>query len=187
MNRKAFIRVCAGGSCSCLALAGAARSVPGQAAAEPSPEDMDRAELTWQLGASRHRFARLVAILGEELGEAERRKILRRLGAECAQSYTDLFAKYRGDLTGFLDEIRRQWVAEATWDEKTGLIRIVDRADRCTCPLVDPEKTPVDFCECTLGWQEAAYSAVLKKPVRAELEESIRRGHRRCVFRIRIL
>jgi hypothetical protein len=51
---------------------------------------------------------------------------------------------------------------------------------------VKPGVTPPDFCNCTLGWQKEAYSAILGRPVEAELEESILRGGSRCVFRIRI-
>jgi predicted hydrocarbon binding protein len=37
-----------------------------------------------------------------------------------------------------------------------------------------------------LGWQKQTYSAILGKPVEAELEESILRGSGRCVFRIQV-
>ncbi len=186
MKRNSFLKLCAGGVCSCSALAVFALPQEEPAASAP-PEKPDSEELQWQLNASRHRFARLVSILGEELGEPERKKILRRLGAECARGYAALFEKYRGNINGFLEEIRRQWVAEATYDEKAGTLRIVDRANRCTCPLVKPGTTPAAFCDCTLGWQQAAYSAVLGKPVKVELEESILRGGKCCVFRVHII
>jgi predicted ArsR family transcriptional regulator len=187
MKRNSFLKLCAGGACSCTAFAATLGQEQEQPAVAPPPEKPDIGELEWQLNASRHRFAKLIAILGEELGEPERKKILLRLGAECAGSYAALFAKYRGNINGFLDEIRRQWVAEAVYDEKAGTLRIVDRATRCTCPLVKPGTTPGAFCDCTLGWQQAAYSAVLGKPVEVELEESILRGGKRCAFRVRII
>jgi hypothetical protein len=46
--------------------------------------------------------------------------------------------------------------------------------------------TPGSFCDCTLGWQEEAYSEILGRPVKAELEESILRGGKRCVYRMTI-
>jgi len=187
VKRDDFIRLCAGCACSGAAFASALPLAQGAPAAAPAPDRPDRGELEWQLNASRQRFAKLVSILDEELDEPARKKVLRRLGADCAQGYAALFAKYRGNLSGFLDEIRRQWVAEAVYDEKAGTLRVVDRATRCTCPLVKPGTTPGAFCECTLGWQQAAYSAVLGKPVQAELEESILRGGKRCVFRIRAI
>jgi len=39
-------------------------------------------------------------------------------------------------------------------------------------------------CGCTLGWQEAAYSIVIGKPVTAEIEETVLGGGSRCSFRI---
>jgi hypothetical protein len=95
--------------------------------------------------------------------------------------------KYRGNLDGFLDEARKQWVEKAEYDGAAGTIRIVDKSKSCTCPLVKAGETPADFCECTLGLQEAAYSAILGKPVRASLEESILRGGNRCVFLIQVI
>jgi predicted hydrocarbon binding protein len=37
---------------------------------------------------------------------------------------------------------------------------------------------------CILGWQKAAFSTVLGKPVTVEIEESVLRGGSRCSFRI---
>jgi hypothetical protein len=53
--------------------------------------------------------------------------------------------------------------------------------------MVKEGVTPPSFCDCTLGWQEAAYSTILGRPVRAELEESILRGGKKCIYRIRVI
>jgi predicted ArsR family transcriptional regulator len=187
VRRENFIRLCAGCACSGASFAAALAQAQERPAATIPPDKPDSGELEWQLNAARDRFANLLAILEQELDETTRKIILRRLGAECAQDYAALFAKYRGNIDGFLDEIRRQWVAEANYDEKAGTLRIVDRATRCSCPLVKSGTTPGAFCDCTLGWQEVAYSAVLGKPVAVELEESILRGGKRCIFRIRTI
>ena len=60
--------------------------------------------------------------------------------------------------------------------QEQGTIRIVDKGPGCSRPMVKEGVTPPSFCDCTLGWQEAAYSTILGRPVRAELEESILRG-----------
>jgi predicted hydrocarbon binding protein len=98
------------------------------------------------------------------------------------------YDKYKNDIRGFLVAIQASngWVEKAEYNEKTGTIRIVDRSKNCTCPLVEKGLTPSDQCECTLGWQKQTYSAILGKPVEAELEESILRGGSRCVFRIQV-
>jgi hypothetical protein len=38
-----------------------------------------------------------------------------------------------------------------------------------------------------LGWQKQTYSAILGKPVEAELEQSLLRGGSRCVYRIQVV
>ena len=47
-------------------------------------------------------------------------------------------------------------------------------------------RTPGEFCDCTLGWQEEAFSTVLGKPVAVVVEESVLRGSSRCSFRIAV-
>ena len=66
---------------------------------------------------------------------------------------------------------RRAWAEKTEYNERTGTIRIVARSKNCTCALVEKGLTPSDQCECTLGWQKQTYSAILGKPVEAELEE----------------
>jgi hypothetical protein len=171
MTRNQFLKGCAAGMCSC--------AVPVPAAGADSQE----ARRT--LDAARVRFARLVGVLADHLDQPARKRIFEDLGRECARQYRGLTEKYRGDVEGFLKMARTQWVETAEYDPAAGTIRIVDKAKHCTCPLVKPGVTPPDFCNCTLGWQKEAYSAILGRPVEAELEESILRGGSRCVFRIR--
>jgi hypothetical protein len=149
--------------------------------------DKTIADLKWKIEFAQKRFANLVGIVNRNVDEATRKRIWESLGREHAKEFRDLTNKYRGDLKGFLAELRRQWVETADYDERAGTIRIVDRSPVCTCPLVRRELTPADFCACTLGWQKEAYSAVVGRPVEATLEESILRGGKRCVFRIRIV
>jgi len=186
MKRKEFLKTCASGACSCAALGfllpGA---VPEASAQEPlSPEEIG--ELKWKLNAAQIRFAGLIGVLERTLDEAAMKKVLENLGAECSRSYEKFFAQYKGNIEGFLDHVRKNWVEKAEYDPSAGTIRITDKAEKCTCPLVKEGTTPGSFCDCTIGWQKAAYSAVLGRPVVAELEESILRGGKRCIFKIRI-
>ena len=190
MKRNEFLKCCTAGVYSCAALgwlpleaAGGAGASGVQATTPPDPE-MD--ELRWKLGAVQTRFAKLIGILNKNMDAPTRRKILHELGGECSRSHDKLFAQYKGNLRGFLDHIQTQWVEKAEYDESAGVIRIVEKSRRCTCPFVKLGETPGDFCDCTLGWQRAAYSAILGRPVEAEIEESLLRGGSRCVFRIRI-
>lgn len=184
MNRQEFLKGCLAGACSCAAwTVMAAEASPAQS---ESPES-DR--LKRQLDAVRLRYAALVGILGQELDEATQRRVFRALGRECAQQFkATTFEKYKGDINGFLAFAQGPsgWMAKADYDEHTGTITITDRATRCTCPLVDKALTPGLQCECTLGWQEATYGAILGRPVTASLSESILRGGTTCVFRVQI-
>jgi hypothetical protein len=53
--------------------------------------------------------------------------------------------------------------------------------------MVEVGTTPPSFCDCTLGWQEKTYSEILGRPVKAELEQSILRGGKKCIYRIAII
>lgn len=185
MTRSEFVRCCAAGTCSCVALAVTA---PTTALAQSGNPELDR--LKWQLEASRIRYAKLLGILDQNLDEATRKKILDNLGRECARQFRGrTFDKYKGDIQGFLKSIQAPdgWVEKVEYDEQAGTIRIFDRSPTCTCPLVKEGLTSDEQCNCTLGWQKETYSAILGRPVEAFLEKSILRGDKGCVFRIQVV
>jgi hypothetical protein len=186
MKRNDFLKTCGVGVCGCgvlgLLVPLSARAESGEGQTPSVPADYD--QLKRQLEGSLERFAKLVSIMGEDLDGATRDKILARLGRECAQDYKAFFQKYRGDLQGFLAKIKTAWVEQAEYDEKAGLVRIIGKPAPCACPLVKAGRTPADFCNCSLGWQQEAFSTVMGKPVAAEIEESVLRGGSRCSFRI---
>ncbi len=186
MKRNDFLKTCGAGLCGCgvmgllAPLSARAESGEGQTSAAPA----DDSPLKRQLDGAQERFAELVSIMGENLDGATRDKILERLGRECARDYSAFFQKYRGDLQGFLAKIKTAWLESAEYDEKTGILRVIGKPNPCACPLVKTGRTPAEFCNCTLGWQQAAFSAVTGKPVTAEIEETVLRGGSRCSFRI---
>lgn len=176
MKRNDFLKACGAGVCSCGVWGLLA---PNSAAADDNPSKQ-------QLDAARERFAKLLSIMRENLDDATRLKILERLGRECARDYSALFQKYRGDLQGFLAKIKTAWIERTEYDENSGILRLIGKPSPCVCPLAKAGRTPAEFCDCTLGWQKAAFSAVLGKPVTAEIEESVLRGGSRCSFRIAV-
>jgi len=189
INRKEFVKgcaaaVCGAGVCSAVNASGS-QVKDGQASAcDPKQfsEVRDRAD------AAQLRFSKLIEVIETRLPKDERKQILHALGGKCADTYrAALIDRYKGDIEGFLAEGRRNWMAEATYDEAKGTIRIVDKGLTCSCPMVKVGTTPPSFCDCTLGWQEATYSEILGRRVKAELEESILRGGKRCVYRISVI
>ena len=181
MTRGGFVKSCAQGLCAC----GASALLPGNAAGSQS-EDPEVRALQGKVDACQVRFAKLAGILNQTLEPPARKKVYESLGRECSRQYRSLIERYTGDLEGFLAMAQKQWVETVEYDRQAGTIRIVDKGGKCSCPLVKPGLTPPEFCDCTLGWQKETYSAILGRPVEAEVEESVLRGGRRCVFRIRI-
>ncbi len=181
MRRDEFIRTaCTPGFCS---FAGLALSAEGLARTEQDANpELD--ELKWKLDFVRKRFAKLVGILNDNLDESTRNKVFGSLGRECAKMFKDLTGKFAGNPQAFLEEIKKRWAEETEYDAAAGRIRVVDKSNRCTCAFVDEQLTPPAFCHCTLGWQKETYAMILGQPVDAEIEESILRGGKRCVFRI---
>lgn len=187
MKRNEFFRTCGAGVCGCgvlgLLAPLAARAEDTASPAAAVPQEVE--QLKQQLDGARERFAKLLAIMGEQLDAATRNKILQSLGSQCSQPYAAFFNKYRGNLQGFLDKIKTAWVERTEYDEKSGILRVIGKPAPCACPLVKAGRTPVEFCDCSGGWNQAAFSAVLGRPVSIAIEESVLRGGTRCSFRIR--
>lgn len=189
ISRKQFLKQCLSSACA----AGLSCAVPSEAEEAP-PQNVQNCDparsksVEDRADAARLRFALLVKEMESDLPEGQRKHLLHTLGSKCADTFRlSLIDRYKGNLRGFLEEGLRQWMAEAHYDEAAGTIRVVDRSSHCTCPMVKEGVTPPSFCDCTLGWQEEAYSAILGRPVKAELEESILRGNKRCVFVMRVM
>lgn len=183
MTRHQFLKTCGLGTCCCTAAAFVPASLSAQ---NVNPE----AEwLKEQLEKAKVRYARLVNILEQSVPEPETKKIFDQLGRECAHlTSSTTWDKYKGNIDGFLNFIKgpEGWAEQAEYDRNTRTIRVVDKYG-CTCPLVKKGVTSGAHCECTLGWQRETYSAILGKPVEAELETSILRGGQKCIFRMKVL
>ena len=174
MNRKEFVASALSLGCfgcgSALALA-----------AEPTGESKETAALKSRIDFMQKRMARLV----RALDPTTRSVVLETMGRECAKEFGHLIDRFRGKPAEFLEEARRQWMESATYDAASGTVRVVDRSPTCTCAFVQAGITPGEFCECTLGWQKEAYTAILGEPVDVELESSVLRGGQRCAFSVR--
>lgn len=189
INRKEFVRgcaatFCAAGTCCAMKLPAAQATEQQQGGCDP----IEFSDVQNKAEAARLRFSKLIQIIEDRLPEGERKLILHALGGKCADTYrASLIDRYKGHIEEFLAEGRRTWMAEATYNETEGKIRIVDKGPSCSCPMVKVGITPPSFCDCTLGWQEQTYSEILGRQVKAELEESILRGGKRCVYRIKVI
>jgi len=182
ITRQEFAKYCALGLCSaaCVLVPEIAVARDSDSAAEWSMQQLD---------AVRIRYAKFLEILGRELDEPTQKKVLEDLGRECATEFgSQTFGKYKDNIDGFLQSIQQPsgWVETVEYDKAAGTIRIIDRSRKCSCPLVKEGATSAQQCHCSLGWQKETYSQILGTPVGAEVEESILRGGKRCVFRIKL-
>ena len=186
MKRNDFMKMCAAGVCGCGAMGLlaplSAQTQSGQEQTRTVPTEAEM--LKRQLEFARERIANLMSAMGEHADKATRDKILQSVGRECAQESKTLFQKYRGDFQGSLAAIKTRWVDRTEYDEATGVLRVIGKIPRCVCPLAKAGLTPADFCSCTVGWNQFAFSTVLGRPVTVELEDSILRGGSRCIHRI---
>lgn len=186
MTRKEFVKGCAVACAAGLGCAGTASQAQTLKEAACNPAELT--DIKNRSEAAQLRFARLIETIEKSVPAEERKHILHALGTKCSDTYRPaLIDRYVGNLKGFLEQGLREWMAEAHYDEAAGTIRVVDKGPSCSCPMVKVGETPGSFCDCTLGWQEATYSRIIGRPVKAELEESILRGGKRCVYRMTIL
>lgn len=186
ITRKEFFTGCAA---ACTAGLGCSLGhAQGLGSAQPTCDPEEAKRLKGRADAARERFAHLINEMENWVREPERKQLLHALGGWCAYTYqAELINQYKGNIRGFLEAGLRLWMAEVHYDEAAGTIRVADKFTTCSCPLVKEGVTPPSFCDCTLGWQEAAYSTILGRPVKAELKESILRGDKRCSYEIRIV
>jgi predicted hydrocarbon binding protein len=183
MQRKEFIKAaCTLGVCSCAGMGLWAED----SAAPAQNASTDVEQLKGKLDFIQKRFAKLVGILHASVDEATRKKIFESLGRECAREFKGQTAAFQGTPRGFVEQVQKWWVEKAEYDEAAGTLRITDKQRHCSCPFVNEQLMSPEFCDCTLGWQKETYTMIFGKPVDVDLEESILRGGKRCIYRIRV-
>ena len=182
--------------CACAGISSLSQPVCAETAEQNNKKPSDGEEhpavkeLRWKQNWVKRVFTRLLETMDKTLDEPTRQKILISMGRECANVW-GFPAKYKGNFEEFWNKEIERWkeAAEiAEYDREKGVIMIssAERTD-CTCVFVDKEKTPRYFCDCSLGWQMELFETILRKPVKVELVDSVLRGGKRCVFKIRIL
>jgi hypothetical protein len=181
MNKTEFLKNCAYGLCSCVAVG--ALMPTGSSAADTAPAE------DWHLRFVKRRYAKLIGILSDKMDEKALNEVLHDLGTFCATTDTQL-QTFRGDVEGYRAHIKQTVSGDdVTYDRGKGIITVTspERAD-CFCALHSVNhQTPNVVCNCSLGWQQKTWETVTGKKVRVELKESILRGGKRCVFQIHVL
>lgn len=194
MNRKQFLKNCAGGLCCCLAAGGLAPAAltaaetnsPGTDSPGASAKP-DAAE-AWRSRFVQRRYARLIEILAARMDEPALNEILRNLGNYCGSTDNKL-QKFRGDFDGYRKYLNQSPSGDnVTYDRERGIVTVMgpERND-CWCPLISLRtRTPKVACNCSLGWHQRTWETIFGQPVKVELVESVLRGGKRCIFKIRV-
>jgi len=182
MNRKEFLKNCACAVCACAAV-----GVVGPDAVSGAET---KAADDWHLRFVKQRYARLLGILSRRMDEKTLNETLFELGTYCSGLGDEWTRKYRGDLEGFRQAVKKGVSGDnITYDWDKGLITMAsDERTDCFCPLNSRfHQTPTVACNCSLGWQQHTWETLLQKKVKVELTESVLRGDKRCVFQIHVL
>jgi predicted hydrocarbon binding protein len=170
---------CLAGLCACGAEGAAAAhqsTSAGTQAGAPKPVTMPQ---KW------------IAALLPQLAEGDREHAKRILKG-CAEShYEDLkmqatVDRFQGKPDEFLDFLRKEWGWIIDYDRDRGVIQVNENKSTCVCPLIQKNHGANlgILCYCSEGFAEKIFSGVFRSRVRAEVTESILRGHKSCKYRI---
>ena len=179
MDRKQFLSACTGGLCACAL----APVVEPAAADAPAAEDC-------RVPFVKQRYAKLLQVLSDKIGEDKLVETLQELGAFCASTMDDKLAQYHGDVDGFGAFIRKVGAGDLfSWDaERNMVVATTTPRKDCICPLIGiAQKTPAVVCNCSIGWHSYAWPKLLGRKVRVTLKESVIRGGQHCSLEIELL
>lgn len=175
MDRKTFLKtMCGLGACGCLA-----RVLDGRDALAAGQADVPDQRLAF----ARYQVAKLAGFMAAGPAVAACTEILEKTGRECAK-VAALAARFKGDPEGYFAASRAAWGTEFRWDKAKGIVTVVVAEGPCGCPLVDARRTPAFWCNCSVGYQTEAFSAVFGRLVRVALKESKLSGSKHCVFEV---
>ena len=90
--------------------------------------------------------------------------------------------KTRADYAAFLNDLMPVRIEEA----EDGIVMHLDKTE-CSCPMAKELTKNTDMlCECTKGHEEITWSAFFGRPVEIEIVESILRGGKGCIIKIKL-
>jgi predicted hydrocarbon binding protein len=177
MDRKDFLKgVCGLGICGCaLNFLGKPEPLGAEEAAPPDQ----------RLDFARYQVANMVGFMAADAAAAACAGIIEKTGRECAK-LGQLQVKFKGDPEGYFAAIKKAWGTDSSWDKDKGIITIAVAEGECGCPLVDSKRTPVFWCNCSVGYQKESFETIFGKPVQVSLMESKLAGSKRCVFEVKL-
>jgi len=181
MDRKDFLKsACTLGICGCtMRFLGAIE--PVQAAEPPATPPAEDQRLMF----AKYQVANMVGFLAKDAPAGTCAAILEKTGRECAK--LGQLGRFKDKPEAYFAAAKKAYGTEMSWDKEKGIITVaVPDNGPCGCPLVDPKRTPVEWCSCSVGYQKEAFESIFGKPVQARLKESKLQGAKRCVFEVTV-
>jgi hypothetical protein len=177
MKRKEFLKsTCALGMCTCAGMSIFSNS---NIFAQTNTVPKDGSD--WKIGFTQKRFAKFLEIVGSSLDKNELNLMFEKLGHECAKENKDFFIKFKDNVDGFLEEMKKEWIEDAIYNKDDGSILLIGKkTGYCFCPLVDRSLISKEFCNCSVGYTMEVFKTVTGKSVKVEIEKSVLRGGESC-------
>lgn len=182
MNRKEFSEsILKAGLCTCawMMFPSSARAVTPDSSPRPSgaaTEDVDFIA-NW--------LNDLMDTMESTLDREIQVKLIEGCGRGCFNRHQfkkDIAEEGKGDLANLMKAYDRNF---EIWRERDSVhIRYGKVSKQCYCPVANrrPVREKDIFCECTRATHQAVFETALAKPVKVEIVESLRRGHKTCHF-----
>ena len=144
-------------------------------------------KLKRRISFSQQRFADLIKHLDNYLDKEKRLQLYGKVGESCASVNEDAVAAFKGNLKGILDEqLKQNWLNDYNLDEEKGELKLAGKPkEECGCPLVKKGLTPVEFCNCSVGYMKKFYQIITEKEIEVSLNGSILMGDDHCSFTIK--
>ncbi len=177
MDRKEFLKnVCGLGVCRCVLS-------PIVAVESLHAEDVNA--IDQRLAFARYQLSKMLGFIAADTTSEAAVGILQKTGRECAK-LGKLHVNFKNDPEGYFAAAKKNWGTEFSWDKKSNKITVAVAEGECGCPLVDSTRTPVLWCNCSVGYQMEAFETIFGKPIHASLKESKLGGSKRCIFEINL-
>jgi len=176
VDRKEFLKdVCRWGVCGCVL---SLRATTDSLHADDAATDQ-------RLVFARYQLSKMVGFMAADTTSDAAVGILQKTGRECAK-LGKLHTNFKNDPEGYFAAAKKSWGTDFVWDKDNKRITVAVAEGQCGCPLVDPKRTPVLWCNCSVGYQMETFETIFGKTIHVSLKESKLNGGKRCVFEIRL-
>lgn len=178
LNRKKFLKqACLSGLCLC------GFSVPGTSENGAVQSSISNDNSDEQL--IRNWVSNLLKNL-EEKQNADLSKTVKKNGLVHFDQlkFDTVLLEYRGNLPKFISFLEEKWGWKIKYDKANNFILADENKNYCVCPVAKGVSISSLLCNCSEGFAELMFSAVIGKPVKAKVVTSVLRGDSSCSYSV---